>query len=317
MADLSDDELHTKPVTFMGVPYTHDLSGAKAAVLGVPFDCGVHPFRVGSRQGPTAIREQSILVRRYNPEFADFDPVERLGLVDRGDVRLTPSRIDNAFARIEAAARRIHDTGAIPVTMGGDGSVSLPLLRAAATRYPGMAAVHLDAHTDSYGYNPDDKYNSATQFTHAAEEQCIVASLSYHIGIRGTTNVQGVFEQTKSLGYNIISLRELFARGFADVLTELHETLKGRPIYLCFDMDVFDPSCAPGVATPSWGGLSAREGIEFLRGLSGLDIIAVDVNTVSPPHDVQNTTAFLAAQVIYEGLVLLCHRDTACGVLVK
>jgi agmatinase len=288
MTDLPDDELlHTKPITFMSAPYSHDLSGAKAAVLGVPFDCGIHPFRIGSRQGPTAIRGQSNLVRRYNPELADFDPVERLGLVDRGDVRLTPSRITDAFARIETAAKRIHDAGVVPVTMGGDGSVSLPLLRAAASRYPGTVAVHLDAHTDSYGYDPNDKY---------------------HIGIRGTTYVQGAFEKTRSLGYNIITLRELFARGFADVLAELHERLKSRPVYLCFDMDVFDPSCAPGVATPSWGGLSAREGIEFLRGLSGLDIIAVDVNTVSPPHDVRNMTAFLAAQVIYETLVLLCQK---------
>jgi arginase family enzyme len=219
-----------------------------------------------------------------------------------------------SFARIETSARRIHEAGVIPVTMGGDGSVSLPLLRAAASRYPGMVAVHLDAHTDSYGYDPNDKYNAATQFTHAAEEQCIVASLSYHIGIRGTTYVQGVFENSRSLGYNIITIRELFARGFADVLAELHEKLEGRPVYLCFDMDVFDPSCAPGVATPSWGGPSAREGIEFLRGLAGLDIIAVDVNTVSPPHDVQNLTAFLAAQIIYESLILLCQkpsRDTA------
>jgi len=307
MVDLSDDELHTGPATFMGAPYSHDLSGAKAAVLGVPFDCGVHPFRIGSRQGPAAIRQQSALVRRYNPELADLDPLERLGLVDRGDVRLTPSRIVDAFERIEAAVRRIHAAGVTPIAMGGDGSVSLPLMRAAARRYPGMVAVHLDAHTDSYGYDPNDKYNAATQFTHAAEEQCIVASLSYHIGIRGTTYVRGVFEQTRSLGYNIVTLRELFARGFADMLAELHEKLKGRPVYLCVDMDVFDPSCAPGVATPSWGGLSAREGLEFLRGLSGLDIIAVDVNTVSPPHDVQNMTAFLAAQVIYESLVLLCR----------
>jgi agmatinase len=310
MTDLPDDELHAKPVTFMGAPYSHDLSDAKAAALGVPFDCGIHPFRIGSRQGPTAIRAQSVLVRRYNPELADFDPVERLGLVDRGDVRLTPGRIDTAFARIETAAKRIHDAGVIPVTMGGDGSVSLPLLRAAATRYAGMVAVHLDAHTDSYGYDPDDKYNAATQFTHAAEEQCIVASLSYHIGIRGTTYLQGIFEQTRSLGYNIITIRELFARGFAKVLAELHEKLNDRPVYLCFDMDVFDPYCAPGVATPSWGGLSAREGIELLRGLSGLNIVAVDVNTVSPPHDVQNMTAFLAAQVIYESLVLLCQKPT-------
>ena len=308
MVDLPDDELHTGPVSFMSAPYTHDLSGAKAAVLGVPFDCGVHPFRIGSRQGPAAIRGQSILVRRYSPEFADLDPVERLGLVDRGDVRVTPSRITDAFERIEAAAKRIHDAGVIPITMGGDGSISLPLLRAAARRYPGMVALHLDAHTDSYDYDPNDKYNAATQFTHAAEEQCIVASLSYHIGIRGTTYIRGAFDKTRSLGYNIITMRELFARGFADVLTELHEKLKSRPVYLCFDMDVFDPSCAPGVATPSWGGLSAREGIEFLRGLSGLDIIAVDVNTVSPPHDVQNMTAFLAAQIVYESLVLLCQK---------
>jgi arginase family enzyme len=236
-------------------------------VLGVPFDCGVHPFRIGSRQGPTAIRGQSNLVRRYNPELADFDPLERLGLVDRGDVGVTPSRINDAFERIETAATRIHEAGVIPVTMGGDGSVSLPLLRAAAGRYPGMVAVHLDAHTDSYRYDPNDKYNAATQFTHAAEEQCIVASLSYHMGIRGTTYVQGVFEQTKSLGYNIITIRELFARGFADVLAELHEKLKDRPVYLCFDMDVFDPSCAPGVATPSWGGLSAREALSCYAGL--------------------------------------------------
>src|SRR5215469_16419975 len=114
MANLSDNELHTRPVTFMGAPHTHDLTGAKAAVLGVPFDCGTHPFRIGSRQGPAAIRAQSIFVRRYSPELADLDPVERLGLVDRGDVRLTPSRITDAFERIETAAKRIHDPAAIP-----------------------------------------------------------------------------------------------------------------------------------------------------------------------------------------------------------
>jgi agmatinase len=109
MNGFSYDDLYTKPVTFMAAPYSLDLSGAKVAVLGVPFDCGVHPFRVGSRQGPTAIREQSKLVRRYNPELADFDPLERLALLDLGDVRLTPSRINDAFERIEAAAKRIHD----------------------------------------------------------------------------------------------------------------------------------------------------------------------------------------------------------------
>ena len=305
---LSEKSLYSGPVTFMGAPYSHDLGGARAAILGIPFDCGTHPHRIGSRQGPQAIREQSAQMRLYNSELADFNPVERLKLVDCGNVKLTPSRIVDAFERIEAAARAIHEAGVIPVTMGGDGSISVPLLRAAARRHRGIVAVHIDAHTDSYPYDPLDKYTAATQFTHAAEEQLLVASLSYHIGVRGTTYSPGVYDHTRSLGYNIVTLRELLKRGLDDVLAELHQRLAGRPVYLCFDMDVFDPSCAPGVATPSWGGLLAREGIEFLRGLAGLDIVAVDVNTVSPPHDVQNMTASLCVQVIHESLLLLCRK---------
>jgi agmatinase len=310
MASFTDEALHTKPVTFMGAPATLDLAGAKAAILGMPFDCGIHPLRIGSRQGPQSIREQSILVRPFNSELADFNPVERLGLVDRGNVRLTPGRILDAFERIEAACRLIHDAGAIPVTMGGDGSVSLPQLRAAARRYPGLVALHIDSHTDSYGWQEPERYNAATQFTHAAEEQLLLASRSYHIGIRGTTFTAGVFKQTKSFGYNIVTMRELMARGFDDVLAEVRAAMAGRPVYLCWDMDVFDPSCAPGVASPSWGGFSAREGIEFLRRIAdlGLDIVAVDVNTVSPPHDVNGMTAFLAAHLMYESLVLLCRK---------
>ena len=310
MTDFAEGDLHTKPQTFMGAPSTLDLAGAKAAVLGIPFDCGVHPFRVGSRQGPQAIRQQSQLVRPFNSELADFDPVVRLGLVDRGDVRLTPGRIVDAFARIEAAAALIHAACVVPVTMGGDGSVSLPQLRAAARHHKGLVALHLDAHTDSYPWAEPEKYNAATQFTHAAEEQLISATRSYHLGIRGTTYTSGVLGHTGSLGYNIITMRELLARGFDDVLAEIAEAMAGRPVYLCIDMDVFDPSCAPGVATPSWGGFSAREGIDFIRRIAALklDVVALDINTVSPPHDVAGMTAFLAAYVIYECLALLCRK---------
>ncbi|HTZ79683.1 MAG TPA: agmatinase [Stellaceae bacterium] len=308
MAEFSDAELFGKSLGFMGAPQTLDLLGAKAAVLGVPFDCGVNPLRIGSRLGPHAIREQSLQLRPYNSELADFNPLQRLGVVDCGDVKVVPSRVVDAFERIEAAARRIHEAGAVPITMGGDGSVSLPLLRAAARHHRGIAAVHVDAHTDSYPYAPDDKYNTSTQFTHAAEEQLVSASLSYHIGARGTTYTAGVYDFTRGLGYNVITMRELMKRGIDDVLAELQEKLAGRPVYLCWDMDAFDPSVAPGVATPSWGGLLAREGLELLRGLAGLDLVAVDVNTVSPPHDVQGTTASLSAQVMYEGMVLLCRK---------
>lgn len=310
MRDLTQTELYSRPVTFMGAPYAENPAGAAAAILGMPFDCGIHPFRIGSRQGPQAIRDQSRLVRPYNPERADFDPTTTLNLVDCGDVRLVPSRIEEAFARIEEATRRLLEAGAVPVTLGGDGSVSLPQMRALAARHPGLVALHIDSHTDAYPYEPERPYNAATQFTHAAEEGLVEVTATYHLGVRGTTFRKGAYDHTRGLGYRILPMSEVVARGLPDVLAEIRPVLEGRPVYLCFDMDVFDPSCAPGVASPSWGGFSAREGIALLQGLEGLNIVAVDVNTVSPPHDLGGMTAFLAAQVVYECLVLLCRRPT-------
>src|SRR5687768_3755175 len=147
MASLS--ELCSVPWTFMGVPSSHDPSGAKAAVLGVPFDCGVHSFRIGTRQGPQSIREQSRLLRPFNPELADFNPMKRLKLIDCGDVQVVPSRIEQSFARIEEAVGSILAGGAVPITMGGDGSVSYPQLKAAAKYFPDLAVIHLDSHTDT------------------------------------------------------------------------------------------------------------------------------------------------------------------------
>src|SRR5581483_11188152 len=131
---------------------------------------------------------------------------------------------------------------------------------------------------------------------------------SWHVGIRGTTFAQGVVERTQGLGYRVVPLDDLVRGGFGQRMAEFRDQAAGRPVYICFDMDVFDPSCAPGVCTPAWGGLSAREGLELLRGLGGLDIVAIDVNTVSPPHDVNGMAAFLCAYVIYEGLLLLCRK---------
>ena len=307
-ANAQLDALCGGPLTFMGAPYSHDLTQAKAAVLGMPFDCGTHLFRVGSRQGPASIREQSRLVRPYNPELSDYSPIERLGLVDCGDVRVIPGRIDDAFEKIEAATRALVDAGVIPVTMGGDGSVSLPQMRAVSARHGPLAVVHIDSHTDTMRFTPGDEYNAGTQFTHAALEKRVDPAAVYHIGIRGSTYQQGGFDYVRSFGYQVVTMNELLRRGIPAMLEQLHKALKGRPVYLCYDMDSFDPSCAPGVATPSWGGLSAREGIELVRGLAGLDIVAVDVNTVSPPHDHLGMTASLAAHVMYEALVLLCRK---------
>ena len=218
MERLTDEELFTSPMTFMGAPYGRPGPGNKAAILGIPFDCGTN-MRIGARGGPDSVRQQSALMRRFNPT-----------------------------------------------------------------------------------------HNSATQFTHIAEEGLVDPQFSWHVGIRSTTYAQGVVPRALGLGYKVVSLDELVRGGFAQRVAEFRDHVGQRPVYLCFDMDVFDPSCAPGVCTPSWGGLSAREGIDLLRCLTDLNIVAVDVNTVSPPQDVNGMAAHLCAHVIYEALVLLCRQ---------
>lgn len=304
---IYDPAIFAAPASFMGVPFSHDLSKSKAAILGIPFDCGTHPARIGSRLGPNAIREQSALVRPYEPPLQDFNPLERLQIVDCGNARVVPGNVDISYPVIEEAVGRIVSCGVTPVTMGGDGAVTLPQLRALHRKYADLVALHIDAHTDTYPGEGRDRYNTATTFTRAAEEGLLDTARSFHIGARGPVYMPEVFERTRQHGYRLVPGADLAARGIASVLEEIHTTLAGRPVYLCFDMDFFDPSCAPGVCTPAWGGATAREGLALLQGLAGLRIVACDINTVSPPHDVGGMTAFLAATVILECLFLLCR----------
>lgn len=265
-------------VTFMRVPFTRDLSRATAAILGIPYDMGVHPTRIGARPGPAAIREQSSLVRPYQPPQADWSPIERLGLVDVGDVALTASRVPEAFAAIEAAVSAIVEA----------------------------AVVHLDAHTDT---SPGEGCTTGTTFTCAAEEGVLDVAHTVHVGARGTLYQPGNWDHCRAKGYELVPAALLVERGVPQVAAHLRRRLAGRPVYLCVDMDFFDASCAPGVCAPTFGGPLAREGLALVQGLAGLDVVACDVNTVSPPHDVGGMTAFLAATVVLECLTLVARRN--------
>ena len=151
------------------------------------------------------------------------------------------------------------------------------------------------------------RFNVATTFTRAAEEALIDVGSSIHVGARGPTNDSGVFNHTRDVGYGLIDGTELFNAGLRNTAKNIVESLKGRSVYLCFDMDFFDPSCAPGVCTPTWGGATSREGLDFLQNLTGLNLVGADINTVSPPHDISGMTAFLAATVGLEILSVICH----------
>ena len=292
------------PRTWLGAPYGTPSGRCAAAVLGIPFDCGTHPDRIGARLGPASIREQSANLRRYDPRN-NVDVVERLGLVDCGDVPVTSSLIDASFAAIESALDAVLGKGVVAVTMGGDGAVTLPQVRALARRTPGLCIVHIDAHTDAY---PIEGYNTATGFRHMVEEGLIDTARSFQIGMRGPTMVPGVYELCRELGYNMITMRELRETGFDAVAARVIGTIGDRPAYLCWDMDFFDPSAAPGVCTPTWGGCAAHEGLAFLEMLGPLDSRVLDVNTVSPPHDSAGMAAFLAATVMWTFLAGLANK---------
>jgi guanidinobutyrase len=291
-------------VTFMGVPHRTEPGDARAVIVGLPFDCGAHPHRIGSRQGPASIRAQSLLIRRYDADTG-IDPLAELGVVDLGDARVTPGDITASYPAIEAAVDGALVGGAVALTMGGDGAISLPEMRALRRRYPELVVVHLDAHTDAY---PIDGYNTATAFSRAFDEGLIDARRSFHIGVRSSLLVPQVYEYGRQLGYRIIPMDELMGRGIADVFAEVERTVAERPVYLCFDMDVFDPSVAPGVCTPAWGGLSTREGLAALRACRAVNVVGMNVNTISPPHDPAGMSAFLAAHVMFEFLVMLASR---------
>jgi guanidinobutyrase len=292
------------PTTFMGVPHRTGPGDAKAVILGLPFDCGTHPHRIGSRQGPSAIRKMSLLIRRYDAETG-IDPLEALAVVDLGDAQVTPGEIEPSYRAIEAALDAALANGAIPVTMGGDGAIALPEMRALHRRYPALAFVHLDAHTDAY---PIAGYNTATAFSRAFEEGVVDARRSFHVGVRSSLLVPGVYEYGRQLGYRIIPIDELLERGIPETFAEVTAAIGTAPIYLCFDMDVFDPSVAPGVCTPAWGGLSTREGLAALRACAALNVVGMNVNTISPPHDPADMSAFLAAHVMFEFLVATARR---------
>ena len=279
--------------TFLKAPSSRDATEARAAILGCPFDHGT-AMRIGARLGPSAIRTASHELGPYDPSTG-VNLVEALGLIDAGDAEVVPSQVERSFAAIEEACQALLSQDCIPVTMGGDGMVTLPQLRAAAKRHGPLALIHIDAHSDTY---PWTGYNTATTFSRAQEEGLLDVARSCHVGLRGTTGAPGAWRHPADLGFTLISMADLRGRGAVAAGQAIAAQVGEAPCYLCFDMDFFDASIAPGVCNPVYGGATVAEAFALLDALSGLNTVAYDVNTVSPPHDVQNMTALLAATVM-------------------
>ncbi|MFD2205014.1 arginase family protein [Kiloniella antarctica] len=295
-----------KSKNFMGVKDYCKSDNSQAVIMGLPFDCGTDPIRIGARHGPKSIRTQSQILDPYIFGFSDINPLEKLNLTDFGDLDLTAGKFDDAFEKIETALDYLLINKVIPVTFGGDGMVSLPQMRAMAKHYKDLVVLHFDAHSDAYPIR-EERYNTATTFTCAAHEKLIDTRNSYHIGCRGPASQPALAEFARQLGYRVISMDQLFDEGPVQVINTIKTNLADRPVYLCWDMDFFDASCVPGVCEPTWGGPSAREGLSILKNLSGLNIVGIDINTVCPPHDQTNMSAHLAANVALLALHLIAR----------
>jgi agmatinase len=290
-----------------------DIDSALAVGVGIPFDMGHHPARVGSRSGPDHIRVNSLLVAEA-ARYSGIDPIVASGFVDLGNIDVVPGLVESSYRNIESSMEEIFSSGITPVTMGGDGAVTLPQLRAAHKHHGPVAVVHFDAHTDAYPKTKPHYYNNANAFVHAANENLIATEKSFHIGVRDTSSGEapGVIQNARDLGYSVITMDNIAGMGVDGLIDQLQSSLRGRKVYLSWDMDVFDPAVAPGVVTPGWGGLTANEGLRILRGLQGLDIVSFDINTVSPPHDIAGQTGSLAARVILEFLRILLVSHGKC-----
>jgi len=298
--------LYSSPLTFLSLALSQDFTAADVAILGIPFDCGRDPSRFGSRLGPNAVRHASVLTANLMND-AKPSPLDSIRVVDAGNVNLSLEDIEQAFDQIEKAMSEILSAECIPITIGGDGAVSLPQMRAINKRHGKFSVLHFDAHTDAWPVVGQGTYTNANQFTYAVSEELINMDSAIHIGTRGPVNALAAIEYAESLGYEVIPFEQLRKRGEQSILQHLRQRVGNRPVYVCYDMDFFDPSVAPGVATPTPGGAMPVEGIELLRGLKGLNIIGIDINTTSPIHDPSGATATLAASLVAESLGILAN----------
>lgn len=282
--------------TFMRLPASRE--GAKIAILGMPFDTAAS-FRVGARFAPQAIRQASSLLFPYNP-VANVYPFEDTKAIDIGDLAVIPHNITKSYEIMANAVGDLMAQGIIPIGIGGDHSITLASLRAAAKVYGPIAMVHFDSHTDTWDTYYGEKYWHGSPFVRAYEEGLLQPSKVFQIGIRGTLNHPGDFDSATELGYNVITTRELRARGMADVVRQVKESLGDTPTFLTFDIDFVDPAFAPGTGTPEIGGYSSSETLEIVRALDGLNYIGFDLVEVLPSYDPTGMTALLGATLMHE-----------------
>jgi guanidinopropionase len=302
---------YTGLATFMRAPYREEFDGIDIGVIGVPFDGGV-TNRPGARHGPREIRNQSSLMRKIN-QASGVAPFELCQIADLGDAWVQrPFHLESSLDEIASFYRGVHAAQIVPLSAGGDHSISLPILRAIAALRP-VGMVHFDAHCDTGSNYLGSNYHHGAPFARAVEEGLLDPGRTVQIGIRGGINDREVWRFSHESGMRVIYMPEFHEMGWQAAIAEARRVVGDGPTYVSFDIDSLDPAYAPGTGTPEIGGFTSLEVQLMIRALRGLDLVGADVVEVSPPFDPSGLTALTGASMMFELLCVLADARAARG----
>ncbi|MDQ0891779.1 agmatinase [Paenibacillus sp. V4I9] len=289
--------------TFMRLPHVQTLEEIDFLVAGVPFDTG-QTFRTGARFGPKAIRESSVLTRTFSP-YHQLNLFDYVSGVDYGDISVIPGFIKETYDKMVEELTPIYEKGIVPIIIGGDHSITLGELRAAAKTYGPLALLQFDSHCDTWDTYFGQKYTHGTPFRRAVEEGLIDTAHSIQIGIRGSLNHPNDVQDAKDLGFQVVTTEELVEMGTDKIVSMIRERVQDRPVFMTFDIDFIDPAFAPGTGTPEVGGVMSREALAILRRLNEIRFIGFDLVETLPAYDHDQITSALAANLIFEMISLI------------
>lgn len=286
------------PSTFARLPRLDEVQRTDVAIVGVPFDSGVS-YRPGARFGPAHIRTSSKLLRNYNP-VQDVEPFTDQQVADAGDIACNPFDIQDAIKQIDEGVRGVLDTSDKLITIGGDHTIALPLLRVMHEMHGEIAVVHFDAHLDTWDTYFGAPVTHGTPFRRASEEGLIDKTASMHVGIRGPLYSRQDLTDDQVLGFQVIGAHDMDDMGWRGAVEQIRARVGDRPTYVSLDIDVLDPAYAPGTGTPEAGGLTSRELLNILRSFGALNLVGADIVEVAPAYDHAEITGVAAAHAAYE-----------------
>ena len=291
------------PATMMRLPARESAAGLDACFVGVPLDIGTSN-RPGARYGPREIRNESVLLRPYNMATRAA-PFDSLIVADVGDVPINTFNLADSIGIIERAYDEILGHDCVPLTLGGDHTIALPILRALARKHGPVGMIHVDAHADVNESMFGESIAHGTPFRRAVEEGLLDGPRVAQIGLRGTGYHADDFDWPRKQGFRVVPAEECWHRSLAPLMDEVRETLGTGPVYLSFDIDGIDPAFAGGTGTPEIGGLTTIQALEIIRGCHGLDLVGADLVEVAPVYDTSGNTALLGANLLFEMLCVL------------